>query len=108
MSDAATFSINMPSIIINEAKKLNSQDSASNFIFYRKFIEQSSSNIHTHTQNENIFPSAQLCLVFLCFTSMAHSHACAFYGEDFPGESENVLPVSGISTEWNRLWIEPY
>lgn len=106
MSDADTFSINMPSIIIHEAKKLNSQDSASNFIFYRKFIEQSSSN--THTQNENTFPSAQLCLVFLCFTSMAHSHACAFYGEDFPGESENVLPISGISIEWNKLWIEPY
>jgi len=39
---------------------------------------------------------------------MAHSHACAFWREDFPGESENVLYISGISIEWNRLWIEPY
>lgn len=108
MSDTDTFSINVPSIITNEAKKLNSQDSASTFIFYRKFIEQSSSNTHTHTQNENIFPSVQLCLVYLCFTSMAHSHACAFCREDFPGESENVLYISGISIEWNRLWIRPY
>ena len=61
---------------------------------------------HTHT--ENILPSAQLCLAYVCVPSMAQSHACAFYSEDFPGESENVLYVSGISLEWNKLWIEPY
>lgn len=41
VSDTSYFSINVPSIImiINEDKKLDSQDNASNCIFYRKFIE---------------------------------------------------------------------
>lgn len=44
-------------------------------------------------------------MVFLRFASMAHFDT---YSEDLPGESENVLYISGISIEWNRLWIEPY
>ena len=77
MSDTDTFSINVPSIITNEAKKLNSQDSASTFIFYRKFIEHSSSNTHTHTMK--IFSPVSNCAwyisVFLPWPILMHVHS---------------------------------
>ena len=77
MSDTDTFSINVPSIITNEAKKLNSQDSASTFIFYRKFIEQSSSN--THTYKMKIFSPVSNCAwyisVLLPWPILMHVHS---------------------------------
>ena len=104
MSDADTFSINMPSIIINEAKKLNSQDSASNFISYRKFIEQSSSNTHTHTHTHKmkIFSPVPNCAwyfsVSLPWPILMHVHSMVKTSQENQKMSYLLVefPLNGI------------